>query len=170
MATHYSKVLSSGQKVEIDDVNVTVDDSRYPTRNISAVHLTKASKPSPITIILGILLMLFGVCLVIFIFASQALGYKLTGTGFAIFVGIIGFIIGWKLFNKVQVPCHSISFGSSGNDKDLIIIPAIESTNVIELIKASFKWEESIQDSYNEIKACSNAISDAIDELQRRGS
>ena len=170
MATHYSKVLSSGQKVEIDDVNVTVDDSRYPTRNISAVHLTKASKPNIFTIILTIILLFHGVWFLLGGITAP-IWAKDNGTIAPVFV--VAFIllgIGWKLYSGLTSPCHTISFGSSGNDKDLIIMPAIPNAGLIQLLKASFKWEEASKDSYNEIKACSNAISDAIDELQRKGS
>ena len=170
MSTHYSKVLSSGQRVEIDDINVTVDDSRYPTRNISAVHLTKANKPNIFIMIITVFLLVQGVLWLIGGITFPIWG---KGDGSIAPVFITAFImlgIGWKLYSGLKSPCHTISFGSSGNDKDLIIMPALPNAGLIQLLQASFKWEEATKNSYNEIKACSNAISDAIDELQRKGS
>ena len=46
------------------------------------------------------------------------------------------------------------------------VLDDVPSRDLQEVIRK----EEASKDSYNEIKACSNAISDAIDELQRKGS
>jgi hypothetical protein len=166
MSTHYSKVLSSGQRVEVDDINVTVDDSRYPTRNISAVHLRKAKDPG---ILVALLLIAFGAFCVISITLS-VLGFSEGGLGPVSF-GFVALFFGFKKLLDVKKICHAITFGSSGSERDAILVHALLSNNgLLDIIKAGFAWEESTRDSYNEIKECSNAISDAIDELQRKGS
>ena len=168
MATHYSKVLSSGQKVEIDDVNVTVDDSRYPTRNISAVHLRRAENPGVITAIFLIAVgIIFGTR---FILSSLGITDQ-TQTPFAFILYSFVFIfLGLKKISKLRKICHAVTFGSSGTERDAILVHALQNNGLLDIIKAGFAWEESTQESYNEIKSCSNSISDAIDELQRKES
>ena len=42
--------------------------------------------------------------------------------------------------------------------------------NVLNIIKSSFQWKKNTQKSYNEILKCSQAINNAIEDLQRKNS
>tara|TARA_Y100000114_G_scaffold156081_1_gene181967 strand:- start:274 stop:747 length:474 start_codon:yes stop_codon:yes gene_type:complete len=155
MSIRFSKLLSSGQRVEIDDVMVIVDASRYPTRNISAVHVNRANKPDFFLILMSNVLTILAVLL--FVLSKDDYG------GLSIFLMLVGLL----LYSLIKTPYHTISFGSSGNDKDVIAIKATDVQKDLRMLSVLSQWEEHTQGTYLELLECADAINDAIEELQR---
>ncbi|MAA78564.1 MAG: hypothetical protein CL916_04835 [Deltaproteobacteria bacterium] len=159
----------NGKQVKVDEVNVTIDATRYPVRNIAMVHVEKAAEPSLSTA--NLMRKLSTILPILFV-----LGYVIRSIAESDFDGedFVGTII-WcivlyllRFYQPVTPTFHSVKFGNSASDKDIVVLYPASKEQLKTYIGQEFNWESLSAPSYQEITKFANAVSDSIDQFQNQ--
>lgn len=161
----------NGKQVKVDEVNVNVDATRYPVRNIAMVHVEKAKSPN---FLLARLAYLLAFCAVLVPIASLATNYdrvtnhmmQITMAYLAIWV--FAYVVYALAYKLIGLTYHSVKFGNSASDKDVVALFPFSKEDLKPYILKSFDCESMSASSYQEITKFANAVSDSIDHFQNQ--
>ena len=178
----YEGVLN-GETVTVDEVNVKIGDSRYPVRNISAVHPVRAEKPSTVLAQLLAIILVLGYlasslsCIYEFFEALFAYGY-VRSSSFEWLLILTAFLLLGSAIVFLLLPSPSanvLRFGTSGNNDDVVAISVMSKADLFSYVFSKrgltfqpLDWQAISQPSYDEIRLVADAIGESIDRLQKQ--
>jgi hypothetical protein len=150
----------NGCNVKVDEVNVHVDATRYPVRNIAMVHVEKAEKPG--------FVIARSMCLIPLFFFVACLT---AGSAESVIVWFdILLIAVFTCYHFIVLRCHSVKFGNSASDKHVVALFPTSKKRLRSYINPikSLDWESMSAPSYQEVLEFANAVSSSIGSLQNK--
>lgn len=161
----------NGKQAKVDEVNVSVDATRYPVRNIAMVHIEKALPPDFTQARLATLVAIVMFISPIFSFIDRSPWFSISEwlmtSVLTVAAGLAIMLNAWRL---IGLTFHSVKFGNSASDRDVVVsYPASQKMlkPYINLLNP-LDWESYSASSYQEISKFANAVSDSIDNFQNK--
>ena len=171
MKVFYEKTIANELCI-VDEVNVTIGDTRYPVRNISMVKVNKAKRPAfEFFVFQNFIKKMALLCGAVFLLSAVL--YPLAHSAFARNVAIFSFILLLVLVvglfrEPPRITYHSIQFGNSGNDRPVIKLAPLSLAKIKTEALNNPNWENLSEPSYRKIKTFADAVSESIDSFQNQ--
>tara|TARA_Y100000114_G_scaffold156081_1_gene181968 strand:+ start:993 stop:1520 length:528 start_codon:yes stop_codon:yes gene_type:complete len=161
----------NGKHVKVDGVNVSVDATRYPVRNIAMVHIEKALPPNftqaRLVTLVAIVMFISPIFALIDRSPWFSISEWLMTSVLTLAAGLAIMLNAWRL---IGLTFHSVKFGNSASDKDVAVSYPASQKMLKPYINPMnpLNWESFSASSYQQISKFANAVSDSIDSFQNQ--